>query len=187
MDRKEKSREKILPGIILSVLIVWGSFEASSRFYFTQQEASTETRRTKLEEMRRLNDENEKIKENAAQLEQALKAVEDRYGSLKQLVPVEAELPRVFDWVAKRALERNLKLEHFSQGSEKVEQGTISEMRLQVEVLGNYDGVERFVEDFSRFERLLCVRGVRMVQEQQQQSTYSTVRANIGFSAYVSR
>jgi len=180
-------RAKILPGIIMAVVIVWGSYEALNRFYFTSLEIGLATSRAKLDEMRRANDENEKLRENAEQLERALKEAENRYQSLKKLLPVEAELPRVFEWIAKRALERNLKLEHFSQGSGKVEQGAVNEIFLQVEVLGNYDGVERFVEDFSRFERLLCVRGVHMQQEQQQQTPLVTVRANISFSAYVSR
>src|SRR5438552_13760623 len=149
------NRKKIVPGIILGIVLLWSSYEASSRFYFTPLEIETAMKRAKLEEMKQTNDENEKIKENAGQLERALKEAENRYESLKQLLPVEAELPKVFDWISKRALERNLKLEHFSQGTGKIDKGAISEIPLQVEVLGNYDGVERFVEDFSRFERLL--------------------------------
>jgi Tfp pilus assembly protein PilO len=180
-------RPRIISSLILMVAIFWGSHEVSQRYYFAPLEEEFSKRSQKFEELRRSNDENEKVKENAEQLEQALKEAEHRYDSLKPLLPPEAELPRVFDWIARRALERNLKLEHFSQGARAGEKETISEIPLQVEVLGNYDGVSRFLEDFARFERVLRVRGVHMFQEQQQLSPIATMRANINFSAYISK
>jgi Tfp pilus assembly protein PilO len=183
----ENRRPPIFSSVIIIAAILWGANEISRYFYFAPLEEQTSKRREKLEEIKRVNDENEQIRANAGQLELALKDAEHRYDALKSLLPTEAELPRVLDWIANRALERNLKLEHFSQGAQANEKGSINEIPLQVEVLGYYDGVERFLEDFSRFERVLRVRGVHMQQEQQQQTPFATVRANISFSAYVSK
>jgi Tfp pilus assembly protein PilO len=182
----KKKGMQIFSSILLAVVILMGSHEISQRYYFVPLEAEAATRRTKLEALKRDNDESEQIKVNQEQMELAFRDAERQYDSLKTLLPQEAELPRVFDWIATRALERGLKLEHFSQNSKREESGTIIEIPLQVEVLGNYDGIERFIEDFSRFERMLRVRGVRMGQEQQQTEVF-TVRANINFSAYVGK
>src|SRR5436190_14426039 len=120
MDRQ---RQRIISSIFIAILILLGSHEAARRFYFAPLEEESAKRREKLVELKRSNDENEQIKENAEQLQIALKDAEHRYDSLKPLLPSEAELPRVLDWIANRALERNLKLEHFSQGAQIIEQG----------------------------------------------------------------
>lgn len=178
---------EIIAGIITAILIVWGSSEISKQVYFDGKDEEVLARREKLNEIKFKNDENELLRTNAAQLENALAEAEKSYSSLKPLVPPEAELPQILNWVALQARQRNLKLEHFSQGTQVKQQGSMSEIPIQVEVYGYYDGVGRFIEDFSRFERLLRVRSVNMIQDKQQDSVYTTVRANISFSAYVSR
>src|SRR5262245_12968627 len=143
---------KAISGVMIIITILWCSYAASEKFYFAQVEENMQERTERLEALKRSNDENERLKENSEELELNLKLAESEYDSLKRLIPDEAELPRVFDWIAKRALERNLKLEHFSQSSlvnpNAQQQATIVEVSLQVEALGYYDAVERFLEDF---------------------------------------
>jgi Tfp pilus assembly protein PilO len=186
-NHKESPKSGIIFGIIIAIIVIWGSYEISNRSYFDPLEMEMLGQQQKLDELKKSNDENEKIKANAVQLESSLTDVENRYASLKPLVPPEAELPKILDWIASKAYERGLKLEHFSQGTQVKQIGSMSEIPIQVEVLGNYDGVSRFVGDFSRFERVLRVRGLHMLQEQQQESEFATMRANISFSAYVSK
>jgi Tfp pilus assembly protein PilO len=178
---------RIIFTTLIAAAIVLVVNEAANYFYFSTRADLLTKQRDKITEMKSSNDENERIKANADQLEQAFVDAERRYNLLKPLLPPEAELPKVLDWVTERATLRDLKLEHFSQGTRIQQQGAINEIPIQVEVLGYYDGVGRFLGDFARFERVLQVHGVRMVQEQQNPSAYTTVRANISFSAYVSK
>ncbi|MEW6734155.1 MAG: type 4a pilus biogenesis protein PilO [Acidobacteriota bacterium] len=177
---------RVISSILLALTLLWGCQEAADYYYFQSQYAEIAKVRERLAQLQYLNDENERIKANSEQLERAFAEAEERYRALRPLLPPEAELPKVLDWMANQATQRNLKLEHFSQGTQIKQQGAMSEIPIQVEVLGYYDGVMRFIDDFSRFERILRVRGVRMVQ-QEGQSDYTTVRANISFSAYVSK
>ncbi|MBL8150302.1 MAG: type 4a pilus biogenesis protein PilO [Blastocatellia bacterium] len=172
--------------IIAAIVIFWGINTLAQNFYLDDLRQQIVIKQEELDKIKKTNDENEEIKRNAAALEQSLREAENRFEAIKPLLPPEAELPRIFDWITTRTIERNLKLEHFSQGTKVNDLGTVKEVPIQVEVLGYYDGVERLIEDFSRFERVLKVTGVKMVQQPEQQQ-YTTVRANISFSAYVSK
>lgn len=177
---------RILLSIITSLIILIGTLELGEVFYFSSERTRLFLERQEVERMSAENDEDEHLQQNSEELEKALEEAAKSYRALKLLLPEEAELPRIFDWIATRAVERGLKLEHFSQGSRQIDRESIREIPIQVEVLGYYDAVERFLEDFSRFERVLMVNGVKMTQQQEQQ-TLLTVRANISISAFVGK
>lgn len=177
---------RTLLSIVTGLTLLIGTLELSEAFYLSSERTRLLLDRQEIERMRAENDEDEQLQQNSEELEKALEEAAQSYRALKPLLPEEAELPRVFDWIATRAVERGLKLEHFSQGSRLVDRGIIREIPMQVEVLGYYDAVERFLEDFSRFERVLMVNGVKMTQEQQQQPLL-TVRASINVSAFVGK
>lgn len=177
---------RTLLSITTGLILFIATLELCETAYLSSERTRLLLESQEIERMRAENDENEHLQQNAQKLEKALEEAARSYRALKPLLPEEAELPRVFDWIATRAVERGLKLEHFSQGSRQVDRGAIKEIPIQVEVLGYYDAVDRFLEDFSRFERVLIVNGVKMTQQQQQQPLL-TVRANISFSAFVGK
>ena len=186
MQSPENRKANFLTAVIAAIALVLGTYYVSNTYYFSQQNDELLRLAAKVNELKQANDENAQIKKNSEQTEIALVDAEKKYSSLKFLVPSEAELPQILNWLADKARGRNLKLEHFSQGTQTKQTGVIGEIPVQVEVLGYYDGVERFIEDFSRFERLLQVRSVHMMQEPQKDPTpVLVVRANISFSAYV--
>lgn len=186
MQPPANRKANLLTAIIAAITLVLGTYYLTNTYYFSYQNEELLRLTIKANELKQANDENAQIKKNSEQTERALMDAEKKYSALKPLVPSEAELPQILDWLANKARGRNLKLEHFSQGTQTKQAGTISEIPVQVEVLGYYDGVERFIEDFSRFERLLQVHSVHMMQEPQKDPTpVLVVRANISFSAYV--
>lgn len=203
MKPEQKQSSNILLAIIVAIGFIWVVYQISDVYYFTPQSEEMIKQREKIKTLKHSNDENEQIKANAQQLAKSLVDVEQQYRALKSLIPAEAELPKILDWLAGKAYERNLKLEHFSQGSKITQQGSMNEIPIQVEVLGYYDNVNRFLDDFSRFERVLRIHGVHMTQEKIAPKPSETtsekapekilesqplnVRAVISFSAYVSK
>jgi Tfp pilus assembly protein PilO len=179
--------------VLLGLLLISVTYYLSDSYYFSHQSEMLDRQQERLTKLQRQNIENEKLKANANQLETALIESEHRYQALQSLIPSAAELPQILDWVAARAYERNLKLEHFSQNVAPPTSADLTPVPIQIEVWGYYDGVVRFIGDFSRFERVLRVDGVQMLKEQPINRTELpenqplTVRATIHFSAYVSK
>lgn len=189
-NRLIASLQKNLSRLLLVSLIVGAvtvaSYFISNRYYFDAVEQEQIKQSAQIEQLRASNNELEQIKANSAQLEQSLFEAERKHKRLNSLIPYEAELPVILNWVASQAKLRGLRLEHFAQGTRTNQQGNINEVTVTVEVLGNADGISRFAGDFARFERLLRVNSVRIVQEKEQDSAFGTAHAFIEFSAFVS-
>ena len=178
----------IIFGLILASILGYGLLELSNFYYFNEKAKEVLNLRESVQKLKESNDEDELIKTNANQLEIKLLEAEQSYSSLKPLIPNESELPKIMDWIESRAKERNLKLEHFSRGQYTSQVTKLTEIPIQVEVLGYFDAVSRFLQDFSRCERILKVRGVHMTREPlMKDPQYQTMRATISVSAYVSK
>ncbi len=206
--QKENNKSGVIAGIIVALSIIYLSYFLSDTYYFQPESEELLKKHAKLDELKASNDESEKIKANANQLELSLAAAEQQFSSLKSLIPTEAELATIQQAMANKAHDRALKFEFFSQGAKSNKIGSINEVPLQVDVVGYYDNVGRYIEDFARFERLLRVTSVTMklepktntpppqptpstttpnqaVQPTEQNSQVATVRATINFFAYV--
>lgn len=208
---KENKMGGVVAGIMAALIIIYGSYEISNIYYF-QPEAETRVKqKIKLDDLKSNNNESERIKANAKELEQALAKAEEQYSSLTPLVPTQGELPQIQDGLAKKASERDLKFDFFTRAGEPKTIGSMLEIPLKVDVVGYYDSIGRYIEEFSRFERLLRVNSVTMKLEkapipvtppnpnstldpQAQQmiaaiqgSMVTMVRGTISFSAYVSK
>lgn len=208
---KENKVSGVIAGIIAALIIVYGSYEISNIYYFQPEAEARVRQKIKLDDLRNNNNESERIKANANELEQALTKAEQQYSSLTPLVPTQGELPQIQDGLAKKALERDLKFDFFTRAGEPKAMGSMLEIPLKVDVVGYYDSIGRYIEEFSRFERLLRVNSVTMrlekapipatssssgstldPQAQQmiaavQGSMVTMVRGTISFSAYVSK
>lgn len=183
MSSKDTKIVKTIVGILMAIGLFYASFAISNYFYFDEQQTDINTKNKLLEFLIAQNNQNEKLKANMEQLEQALLKAEDEAKSLKKLLPSEAEVPAVLNWVANRAYERGLKLEHFNQLDKKAS-NNLTEVSLNVEVSGNYDSAGRFLEDFARYERVLNVKTILMTQKLDQ--SQPTTLASINFVAFVS-
>lgn len=203
----ENKGSGIIAGIIVALSIICVSYYLSDEYYFQPEAEELLKKHAKLDELKANNDENEKIKANANQLELSLASAEQQFSSLKSLVPTEeAELATIAKEIANKAHDRALNFVFFSQGTKSTQIGSMNEVPLQVEVVGYYDNVSRYVEDFARFERLLKVTSLTMklepkantptpqptqqpttstAQPTEQISQVATIRATINFSAYV--
>src|SRR4051812_31964 len=93
----------LIVGLIVAAIIIWGSYQISNEYYFNPQEQETLKMREQFDGLKRTNDESELIKANAEQLESSLTDAERKFSALKSLVPTEAELPKILDWIANKA------------------------------------------------------------------------------------
>ncbi|MCS6884672.1 MAG: type 4a pilus biogenesis protein PilO [Acidobacteriota bacterium] len=177
---------RLIVSICISILVAFSIIELAEAVYLSSERGRLRLKKTEVDKKRAENDANESLQKNSAELEAALRRTKQIYQSLSPLIPQEAELPEILSWLAARAADRGLKLEYFSQSSKSIDLGVVKEIQIQVEVLGYYDAVSRFVEDFSRFKRILRVNSIKLVQEQEQQPTL-TVRAYINASAFLAK
>lgn len=209
---KENKLNGIVAGIIAALIIIYGSYEVSNIYYFQPEMEARLKEQLKLDGLRNNNNESERIKANASELEQSLAKAETQFSSLTPLVPTQGELPQIQDGLAKKASERDLKFDFFTRAGEPKPIGSMLEIPLKVDVVGYYDSIGRYVEEFSRFERLLKVNSITMRLEkapipstsnstnlstldpQTQQMIAATqgamvtmFRGTISFSAYVSK
>ncbi len=211
---KESKASGVVAAIIAALIIVYGSYEVSNIYYFQPESEIQLKQQIKLDELKNNNNESERIKANASELEQSLAKAEQQFSSLTPLVPTEGELPEIQDRLAKKAYERALKFDFFTRSGSPKQIGSMTEIPLQVDVVGYYDSIGRYIEEFSRFERLLRVHSVTMRLEKTpvsvlpsstspstnanatldsqvqviaaaQGSVATMVRATISFSAYV--
>lgn len=212
---KESKASGIIAGILAASIIVYGSYEISNMYYFQPEAAIQLKQQVKLDELKNSNNESERIKANASQLEQSLASAEKQFSTLTPLVPTQRELPQIQESLAKKAYERALKFDFFTSAGAPIPRGSMLEIPLQIDVVGYYDSIGRYIEEFSRFERLLQVRSVTMKLEKSplnvlpvqtpanantnpnldpqaaqmlaaaQGSMVTMVRATIKFSAYV--
>lgn len=184
---KNNKSTGVIAGIILALFIIWGSYEISNMYYFLPAQEELVKQQVKLDELKNSNDENEKIKANADQLEKSLTEAEEQFKSLKSLVPSEAELPNIQIKLSEQAKARALDFKFFSQSSKTSKIGSLNEVPFQVEILGDYDGIGRYIEDFARFERLLKVNSVVMKLETTNGTPTGKMYATIYASAYLTQ
>jgi Tfp pilus assembly protein PilO len=209
---KENKRNKInaiAAGVLAALTIIYGSYELSNMYYFQSESEARLQEQLKLESLRNENNESERIKNNAEQLEKALAKAEEQFSTLTPLVPTQGELPQIQESLARKATERNLKFDFFTRAAEPKPSGSMLEIPLKVDVVGYYDSIGRYIEEFSRFERLLKVTSITMRLEKApiptgsaspnldpqakqmidaiQGSMVTVVRGTINFSAYVSK
>ncbi|MFY9223844.1 MAG: type 4a pilus biogenesis protein PilO [Blastocatellia bacterium] len=188
MSREKNNKPSgVIAGIVLALFIIWGSYEISNMYYFLPAQEELVKQQLKLDELKSSNDENEKIKANADQLEKSLTEVEEQFKSLKSLVPLEAELPIIGQKLEEKATERALGFKFFSQSSKTSKIGSLNEVPFQVDVSGDYDGIGRYIEDFARFERLLKVNSVVMKLETTNGTPTGKMYASIYASAYLTQ
>jgi Tfp pilus assembly protein PilO len=186
-NKKENNISSKVAAAILSALMVWGASYLADEYYFNGRNKEVLEARSKLTALKTSNDENERIKQNYDKLEQSLSDAEHTYNTLKFLIPSEAELPQILQGMETAAYNRNLKFDHFSQGTAAKQTGALTELPLTVEVVGFYDDVRRYLDDFVRYERVLCVNKIHMQQEQLPDAKALTMRATINFSAFLAK
>ncbi|MEW6732426.1 MAG: type 4a pilus biogenesis protein PilO [Acidobacteriota bacterium] len=178
--------QRHITSLIFVVAIISVIWYASNQLYFNAQAGEVTQLNARIAQLKIENDENERLKQNLEQLEQNLANAEQTYQKFKVFIPTEAALSDVLDWIADQAKARNLKLEYFRQINRTKRDESLTEVAIQVQVLGYYDAVIRFIGDFNRNERILLVNNVQ-IEQQQQQTAVTTVRATLNFSAYLNK
>lgn len=196
--------------LVIAVVIVVSSLVVTDNLLFDSMDVELNTRTTFRDGLRAHNTELLSIKANLTQLAEELKIANERYNTLKPLIPSEAELPTIFTWLGERAVARNIKLELFSRNNEAatISNKPIVEIPVRVEVFGDFYALTRYADDLTRYERVLKIVSVKMVQEKVQlvanvddaqfddkrQNPYrpgreavATTHATITFIAYLAR
>lgn len=155
--------------LALAILIIILAQFGLDKFAIDEMHGELATRQEFLSGIKLQNAELERVKSNLSQLEKELEEANLRYSALRPLMPTEADLPQIFKYIGDRAAARNVRLEFFSRKNETVNAKTsIVELPIQAEIFGDFYTLTRYLQDLSRFERILRVVSVRMVQEKNQ-------------------
>lgn len=175
---------------VLAISIGGLVYTGADYCYFSEANTDIIKQREEILSLKAQNDESQRIANNIAELETNFSNVENTYNRLRPLIPEESELPKVMDAIEDSARNRKLKLDLFSKSQPKQMDRGLTEVPITVEVSGYYAAVGGFVEELARFDRILYVSAVRMVNlsaEPIYNQAEATVRATITVSAYVGK
>ncbi|MGH9870726.1 MAG: type 4a pilus biogenesis protein PilO [Candidatus Polarisedimenticolia bacterium] len=139
-------------------LVMGGQF-----FYpnFSQISSKNDVKQTELDEL------NAKIQEGqqAAKMRAELQAETDRLNvqlaSLRRILPTEPEAGALIKWLESQAGRFNLNIKALSEASIKKDE-FYKEYAYNMEIVGNYHDLGRFLDVIGKHDRILNVRGINI-------------------------
>jgi Tfp pilus assembly protein PilO len=177
-----------LTAIIFGLAICGVGYYVGNYYYFDAQRAEIAAKTQEFTKLHDQNDADELVSKNLNNLTRQMAEAEEAYQSLEPLVPSQAELPELLSDIEHSAIERNLKLNLFQQSALPQGQknsGALTEVPLQIELVGYFDSINRYVQSLNRMRRILLVKEIRVGQEPSQVAGYTTSHALITCSAFV--
>lgn len=187
-DQKQEAKDKkqnLIIAITLALAMIYLINWFSQHFYFNERGNQIASKEQDLSALETKRDSLENIKKNLDVLQKSSFDLEDDYKALSVLVPEEKDLPNILTYLHQAGVQRDLRLSHFSQSQKIARQGALNQVPITVSVLGSDDNISRYLTDFVRFNRILNLEGIKLVEETDPKYI-GNMNAEIKFSAYVS-
>ena len=166
--------------LILVVLLIW----AVDAMLFSEKRAETARTREQIENLKRSNSNGNIIKQNLAATEQALKEKQAEIEKLRDLLPDQVEISRVYDSIKDYMREEKLDLGKFAEDS-AMPADYYTAQPILVDVTGPYDNLGRFFSRLGFYSRIVSVTDVEIKRaDEKQQIMGRTVNASFKITAY---
>jgi len=166
--------------LILVVLLIW----AVDAMLFSEKRAETARTREQIENLKRSNSNGNIIKQNLAATEQALKEKQAEIEKLRDLLPDQVEISRVYDSIKDYMREEKLDLGKFAEDS-AMPADYYTAQPILVDVSGPYDNLGRFFSRLGFYSRIVSVTDVEIKRaDEKQQIMGRTVNASFKITAY---
>ena len=166
--------------LILVILLIW----AVDAMLFSEKRAETQRTREQIENLKRSNSNGNIIKQNLAATEQALKEKQAEIEKLRDLLPDQVEISRVYDSIKDYMREEKLDLGKFAEDS-AMPADYYTAQPILVDVSGPYDNLGRFFSRLGFYSRIVSVTDVEIKRaDEKQQIMGRTVNASFKITAY---
>ena len=166
--------------LVLSILLIW----AVDAMLFSEKRAETARTREQIETLKRSNSNGNIIKQNLAATELALKEKQAEIEKLRDLLPDQIEISRVYDSIKDYMREEKLDLGKFAEDS-AMPADYYTAQPILVDVTGPYDNLGRFFSRLGFYSRIVSVTDVEIKRaDEKQQMMGRTVNASFKITAY---
>jgi type IV pilus assembly protein PilO len=166
--------------LLLVILLIW----AVDKALFSDKRAETDRTREQIENLKRSNSNGNIIKQNLAATELALKEKQAEIEKLRDLLPDQIEISRVYDSIKDYMREEKLDLGKFAEDSAMPAEYYTAQP-IAVEVAGPYDNLGRFFSRLGFYSRIVSVTDVEIKRaDEKAQMMGRTINASFKITAY---
>lgn len=184
-EEKKKRRTEIIIAIIFAVVIMISSYLVTNYAYFDAEAQTLKLEQQKLTELQASNTTLEEISKHMPELENESNQVDADYQRLLPLVPNKNDLSTVLQDVQNAAIQRGLRLESFTPSTAKTKPGTLNEIPVLAEIMGDDASLRQYLTELAHFSRILQVNSVEYMRIQEGEFK-GNVKAKVSLSAFTS-
>jgi len=166
--------------LILVILLIW----AVDAMLFSETRAETARTRDQIENLKRSNSNGNIIRQNLAATELALKEKQAEIEKLRDLLPDQVEISRVYDSIKDYMREEKLDLGKFAEAAAAPAEYYTAQP-IEVDVTGPYDNLGRFFSRLGFYSRIVSVTDVDIKRaDEKSQMLGRTINASFKITAY---
>jgi type IV pilus assembly protein PilO len=145
--------------LLLSGLLIF----AADYLLYSEKRAETAKIEDKVQQLKAKNAQGSIIRQNLAATEQTLKEKRDEIDRLRDLLPDQVEISRVYDNIKDFLREQKLELKRFVH-MKTVSADFYTAQPIQIEVTGSYDSLGQFFSRLGFYSRIVSVTEVEVKQ-----------------------
>jgi type IV pilus assembly protein PilO len=166
--------------LLLSALLVW----ATDYLMYSDKRAQTAKIREQVQKLQASNAQGVIIRQNLAATEEALKEKREEIDKLRDLLPDQVEISRVYDNIKDFLREQRLELKQFSH-LKTVPGEFYTAQPIQIDVTGTYDNLGQFFSRLGFYQRIVSVTDVDVkVAEEAGQDAGRSINGSFVVVAY---
>jgi type IV pilus assembly protein PilO len=166
--------------LLLSLLLIWGT----DLMLYSDTRKDTEDIDKKVQALKAKNAQGSIIRQNLAATEQTLKEKREEIDRLRDLLPDQVEISRVYDSIKDFLREQKLELKRFVH-LKSVSADFYTAQPIQIEVTGSYDALGQFFSRLGFYSRIVSVTEVEVKQaEDSGQEVGRSINGSFVVTAY---
>jgi Tfp pilus assembly protein PilO len=151
---------------------------------FSETRKETDKMREQIETLKAKNAQGSIIRQNLQATEQTLAERREEMGRLRDLLPDQVEISKIFDNVKDLMRKNRLDLKQFNQGKEEPSD-IYTAQQILVQVTGSYDSLGAFFSELGFYKRILSVTDVEIKKaEDNAQESGRTINSAFVLTAY---
>ena len=168
----------------LLLLLAGLLFIAAHFLLYKDKQDDTDKIKGKIEQLKSKNAEGSIIRQNLAAAEQTLKEKREEIDRLRDLLPDQVEISRVYDSIKDFLREQKLELKRFVH-MKAVSADFYTAQPIQIEVTGSYDSLGQFFSRLGFYSRIVSVTEVEVKQaEDSGQEVGRSINGSFVVTAY---
>jgi len=166
--------------LLLSALLVW----AADYLLYSDKRAQTTKIREQVQTLKAKNEQGSIIRQNLAATEETLKQKREEIDKLRDLLPDQVEISKVFDNIKDFVREHHLELRKFSP-LKTMSGDFYTAQPIQIDVTGTYDNLGQFFSRLGFYSRIVSVTDVDVkVAEEVGQEMGRSINGSFVVTAY---